>query len=452
MFSRSILIPSLVVCAITAPILFSESNLRTQNQNPSSPYGDFNGRLGDFRANGQAFTGQQQYPGQPFQNGQTFQNGQPSSQFASYSRPNPADAVNPSVYGSPSNSPVSSQFGSRNLSGTAGSHSQAAFGDYGHSSALGAQASRPPASGHPQYGQISSPAGNATGRSLPFGLVPINVNPSDQLASAAAAEFRNAYGLTEEPTHGNEYSPMAAAPSLPPPGSSTSGFYLPVASPQSTHLSPVSSSNFAPDFAQPVNHSTSPPSSIVPMLPDYGAAETLVFPGNEFGPNLNAAPLDFVPVADFAEIFRFDITADWVKRRWSRVSTNAGDTGLRGLRVAVVTGLNSWDLHGSLTYYFDAQQRLQRITFRGWTGDPDRLVQMLTSAYEFRPQPSLLAGFYVAQKRRDPIGALLMKEPPIVSADNPREQMALILEINNPAGKMTLSDEIRLLIAGSASQ
>jgi hypothetical protein len=481
MFFRSILIPSLAVCAIAAPILFSESNINTRGGGPVSPDGYPAGRMGEFIANGQRFANPSQYPGQfsPQYPGQPLsthpyaQPGQLPAQFASYGRPNPADSVNGPVYGSQPNSngqPPFTSRNSRNLSAPAVMHSQSAPRG-------GLNEARNGVSGNGDYQ-------NGAGRTVPFGLVPINTNPGDQLSSAAAAEFQNAYGLP----NARENLPVATPPSFHSSGfdglgsagprSANSSYHLPNGAPKNMPYSPVSSSHFAPDFTQPVSgaaamgSSTSPPNNIMPtvpgsvsnavlgmtsgMVPEYGAAETLVFPGNERGPDLNATPLDFVPVADFAEIFRFDITADWVKRRWKRVSTNAGDNtgdvGLRGLRVAVVTGLNSWDLHGSLTYYFDAQQRLQRITFRGWTGDPNRLLRLLSGAYEFRPQPSLLAGFYVAQNRRNPTGALLMKEPPVVSADNPTEQMALVLEINNPTSKMTLSDNIRLLIAGSVPQ
>lgn len=193
----------------------------------------------------------------------------------------------------------------------------------------------------------------------------------------------------------------------------------------------------------------SPPS--IPLgTPDYGATQTLVFPGDANGPDLSAGPLDFVPVTNFAEIFRFDIDPNWIKRRWKRVSTSPGQEGLQGYRVALVTGTNSWDLHGSLTYLLDQNQQVQRITFQGWTGDASRLVKMLTDSFDFQQQPTQLAGYYLCSSWGRPKGGLLLKNPPVIYAENPIEQVALMLEINK-YGKYGLSSEFQALINGSSS-
>jgi len=193
------------------------------------------------------------------------------------------------------------------------------------------------------------------------------------------------------------------------------------------------------------------PPNIGQWTPDFAAAQTFVLPGNAHGPNLNAQPLEFLPVTNFEEIFRFDVNPTWIKQRWKRVSTSPGERGLHGLRVALITGTNSWDLHGSLTYYLDTSQRVQRITFRGWTGDATKLVNLLTQRYEFRPQQTHWAGFYIAQKRRTPTGGLLMQHPTVIQTDNPVQQVAIVLEINNPAGNSVLSPDFHSLIEGSLS-
>lgn len=185
------------------------------------------------------------------------------------------------------------------------------------------------------------------------------------------------------------------------------------------------------------------------MTPDYGATQTLIYPGNSTGPDLTAAPLEFLPVTNLEEIFRFDVSSEWIMSRWNRVSTSPGDSGLHGLRVALVTGTNSWDLHGSLTYFFDANQRPQRITFRGWAGDAKKLTEFLTQRYEFRTQPTQWAGFYLAKKRRKETGGILMQHPAVIYRENRVQQIAVVLEINNPQGEFALSDEFRSLIAGS---
>ena len=185
------------------------------------------------------------------------------------------------------------------------------------------------------------------------------------------------------------------------------------------------------------------------MQPDYSAAQTFVFPGNVNGPDLSAEPMQFIPVMNFEEIFRFDISPGWVKSRWKRVSTSPGDLGLHGLRVAVVTGTNSWDLHGSLTYYFGSNQRLQRITFRGWAGDSTRFTNLLTQKYNFKSQPTHTAGYYLAQTKRKPTGGLLIKHPAVIYTENPVQQVALVMEMNQPNGPFQLSSDFRSLIVGS---
>ena len=72
------------------------------------------------------------------------------------------------------------------------------------------------------------------------------------------------------------------------------------------------------------------------------------FPGNANGPFLGNGPLGFHPVHDFRQVFRFDLTPEQVKQRWDRVTSTSIGKSYRGLRVALVTGVNPWDLHGSI--------------------------------------------------------------------------------------------------------
>ena len=189
------------------------------------------------------------------------------------------------------------------------------------------------------------------------------------------------------------------------------------------------------------------------MTPDYGAAQTFVFPGDANGPDLSAKPTDFIPVADLAEIIRFDVYPNWVRSRWKRISTNPGDTGLHGLRVALVTGTSTSDLHGSLTYYFDVNQRAQRITFHGWTGDSSRLVNLLTSKYGMKSQPTHFAGAYASQNQRGALtGGLLLQYPPVITRENPVEQVALVMEINHPEGSFQLSQSFVNMLRNAVSQ
>ena len=184
------------------------------------------------------------------------------------------------------------------------------------------------------------------------------------------------------------------------------------------------------------------------FTPDYGAAQTYSFNGDASGPNFGT-PLQFTPVTDFAEIFNYDVTSAWVGQRWDRVSNVPVSEGLRGKRVALVTGTNSWDLHGSLTYYFDEYQKCRRITFRGWAGDPTRLIELLTTKHGLKQQPTHWEGFYLAKRWRKSTGAMLMKSPAVTYVDNKVQQMGVLLELNDPSSKHQLSEDFISLVRGS---
>lgn len=182
---------------------------------------------------------------------------------------------------------------------------------------------------------------------------------------------------------------------------------------------------------------------------DYSATRALIYPRNAQGPDYDAAPLEFIPVLNFEEVFRFDISESWVRDRWNRISTNAEAVGFHGLRVALVTGTNACDLHGSLTYYFDQNHYPQRITFRGWAGDGAKLTDFLTKFYGFRPQPTHWAGFYLSERGRNQTGGILMQYPTVIYRENQIQQVAVVMEINNPRGNVGLSQEFQSLIAAS---
>ncbi len=245
------------------------------------------------------------------------------------------------------------------------------------------------------------------------------------------------FGLVSNPTaNASQPFPNATQPLANAPQTFAAGTQ-PIASEIPVNSFGIDTQKFAPPTGAPT------------FTPDTLAAQTTVFPGNQFGPDLTAQPLEFLPITDLGQIFRFDISQEWVTRRWKRVSTNHGDDKLHGFRVALVTGTNSWDLHGSLTYYFDDQQRAQRITYRGWTGDATRLIDLLTNRYDFKPQKTHLAGFYLAKSWGRAKSGILMKHPDVIYQENPSQRLGIVLEINNPAGSFSLSPDFQSLIDGS---
>ncbi len=171
------------------------------------------------------------------------------------------------------------------------------------------------------------------------------------------------------------------------------------------------------------------------------APVTTYYPGNAQGPDLSAQPLQFLPVQDLGQVFRFDWTADAIAQRWERVSVIEEGDGLRGLRVAFVSGINPSDIHGSLTFYFDRSQGLQRIGFRGWTGDPSALVGLMQGTYGLQARKSNLSGCYTSSSWGRTRGVLLLKPPAVIRAELPLQKVAILLDLVNPQSSGQVSEE-----------
>ncbi|GAB6165342.1 hypothetical protein JCM19992_13420 [Thermostilla marina] len=109
------------------------------------------------------------------------------------------------------------------------------------------------------------------------------------------------------------------------------------------------------------------------------------------------------PVSELVEIdmiplesaFRFDVTPDWILAHWPRVSAGLAELRLQGYRVPLTTGTREDDIAGSLTYYFTPEQTVQRITFHGTTGNPNRLVAFLARNYGFVHRKTNHAGLFL---------------------------------------------------------
>ncbi|MEX2358009.1 MAG: DUF6690 family protein [Pirellulaceae bacterium] len=149
---------------------------------------------------------------------------------------------------------------------------------------------------------------------------------------------------------------------------------------------------------------------------------------------------------DFGQAFHFQVTPRWVMETWPRVSTAMSDLHLEGYRVPLVTGSGVDDLAGSLTYYFDEEQKVQRITFHGQTGDERRLVSMLTEVYKFQSEPSLGAGLYLVKWNGSPTSVLRVALAPVVVAHQPHARLQVDLEINRPSRIYGLSPEMKEIV------
>ena len=130
-------------------------------------------------------------------------------------------------------------------------------------------------------------------------------------------------------------------------------------------------------------------------------------------PTLVMGQADTTPLPSLAEVLRLDVTVEWVLQRWPRVTTGLPQLQLQGYRVPLVSGTSISDVAGSLTYYFNARQQVQRITLRGTTGDPSVLATILASRYHFTRRLTNDPGVVLFRGRRFQQSAGRLAEDPI---------------------------------------
>ncbi len=153
-----------------------------------------------------------------------------------------------------------------------------------------------------------------------------------------------------------------------------------------------------------------------------------------------------VRVTDLREVLRFDVTPDWVIQRFSRVSTVLSDLRLEGMRVPIVTGTKADDLAGTLTYYFDRSQRLQRVTIHGFTGDPTRLVQAMTEHYGLKNEPTLEAGVYTRRWNGFPVHFVRLSHAPVIHTNAVHQKYTVFVELNQPNLAYGISQEAQKIV------
>jgi hypothetical protein len=143
------------------------------------------------------------------------------------------------------------------------------------------------------------------------------------------------------------------------------------------------------------------------------------------------APLRRTQSSDLGQIVNFDVNPAWVLSNWPRVSAGLAELDLQGYRVPLVSGTQEDDLAGSLTYYFDREQRVARITFTGSTGDPRKLIALLTSRFGFMREtsddPSVIV--YDVKWNNKPRSELKVRPVRIVRAEDPHGRYDVELSI-----------------------
>ncbi len=138
---------------------------------------------------------------------------------------------------------------------------------------------------------------------------------------------------------------------------------------------------------------------------------------------------------DLEQAFRWEITPAWILGNWPRVTTHLAALDSQGYRVTLITGTGQTDLAGAVTYYFDPQQRLQKMVFHGTTGDAKRLVQFLISRHHFERRLTDDPSVYLYQVEQDgqALSELKIKTAPIVRTTSAYSRFEVSLTMNRPA-------------------
>jgi hypothetical protein len=155
-------------------------------------------------------------------------------------------------------------------------------------------------------------------------------------------------------------------------------------------------------------------------------------------------PLEGTPAVSLSEVFRLDVTKDWVYARWPRKSTALAELDLYGVRVPLVTGAQLTDVAGSLTYYFGPEGRVRLISFRGRTGDTTQLVQLVTQRFGLQQQATLVAGEQLFQTRDGEkiFSSLRTRPAPVLWASSPHDSFSVELDLQDPATARPLAQNL----------
>lgn len=193
------------------------------------------------------------------------------------------------------------------------------------------------------------------------------------------------------------------------------------------------------------------PSSVGPV----GTPVSAPYPGmGESDPyRLTGVPSYHAPIADFREVFRFDISPAWVPQHFARVTTVVAESKLDGLRVPLVTGTQPTDLAGVLTYYFDGRQVVRRIQFEGTSGDPSLLVALMTQFYHLQAEPSVGRALYTSRWNNRITSLMQITAANVIVAHDTTSRYRIFLELNQPSMEYGLTAEAQQqLLSASYNQ
>jgi hypothetical protein len=164
-------------------------------------------------------------------------------------------------------------------------------------------------------------------------------------------------------------------------------------------------------------------------------------PGHEIYP-VNT-PLEGIPSVSLEEVFRFDVTKEWVYERWARKSTALAELGSYGVRMPLVTGTQIYDLAGSLTYFFDSSGNVQRISFKGNTGDTTKVVA-LVQQLGLQHQTTAVVGEQLFQIKQgsDVFSELRTRPSSVLWSSSPHDSFAVELDLQRPEATTPLPSRL----------
>ena len=151
-------------------------------------------------------------------------------------------------------------------------------------------------------------------------------------------------------------------------------------------------------------------------------------------------------ILPYEQFLRFDVTPQWVMQQFARVTILPFHGG-QGMRVALITGTRENDLTGSLTYYFDEKEMVQRITISGATGGPGELVAFVTNHYELAP---VAKNVYVRQHNGVVLAGLLVEPSRVIENGKPAGGCQVTLEINRPRNYAHVSQDFQKRLSQAA--
>jgi len=142
-------------------------------------------------------------------------------------------------------------------------------------------------------------------------------------------------------------------------------------------------------------------------------------------------PVEGYAAQNLADVINFNATPQWIMMRWPRVTVGLAELDMQGYRVPLVTGTGYDDLAGSLTYYFDNDQRVKLIHFRGTTGDPRKIVGLVMQQYSFLPQPTgdPALQLYQVKWNGKPVSELRVQSASVLRSDEPYSRFAVELTL-----------------------